>query len=90
METITKHAQEAPVPPSRRTPAPIPDAYEQVILACLEKDPDRRPVNGAALLEQLSGLLVGRQWTPSMAREWWKAHPASDDPSNTPAVAARS
>jgi serine/threonine-protein kinase len=71
METITKHAQEVPVPPSQRTSEPIPDEFDRLVIACLEKDPDRRPADGAELDARLAGLLLAERWTESQARAWW-------------------
>ena len=42
-----------PVPPRRHLPE-LSDAWERLILQCLERDPERRPASGdaiAALLE---------------------------------------
>jgi len=73
METITMHAHEAPVPLSRRTSQPVPDALDRLLLACLDKDPARRPANGAELGEQLAALMLAERWTKPLAREWWEA-----------------
>jgi serine/threonine-protein kinase len=44
MEVLTKHVNEAPLPPRRRQPdAPISEAMESLILRALEKDPALRP-----------------------------------------------
>ena len=53
METITQHTHSAPVPPSRRTELEIPEAFDRVVLGCLEKRPDRRPATVAVLAQQL-------------------------------------
>ena len=42
-EVILKHVREVPVPPSQVVGAPLPFALEATILACLEKDRERRP-----------------------------------------------
>ncbi len=41
MEITVQHAQAKPVPPSQRTELKIPDALDQLILDCLEKNPDK-------------------------------------------------
>ena len=74
METITMHAHELPLPVSRRTSQPVPDALDRLLLACLEKDPARRPANGAELGEQLAALMLSERWTKPLAREWWEGH----------------
>src|SRR6266540_866182 len=41
-EIIMKHVNEAPLPPSRHRPI-VPAGMEAIILACLQKPPERRP-----------------------------------------------
>jgi serine/threonine-protein kinase len=40
---VLQHLQARPVPPSKRTELPIPREMDELVLACLEKDPDKRP-----------------------------------------------
>jgi tRNA A-37 threonylcarbamoyl transferase component Bud32 len=55
MEVLTRHVNEAPVPPRRRAPsAPISPAMEALILRALEKDPAARPQTA----EQFRQLLL--------------------------------
>jgi serine/threonine-protein kinase len=81
METITQHAQARPVAPSQRTELAIPEAFDRVILACLEKNPDDRPATASTLLERLSTVWNGEAWTAERARRWWDFHyPAGSVP----------
>ena len=78
MEMVVKHTQETPVPPSRRSELEIPAALDDAILACLEKDPDRRPATADAVAERLAAVPTGDAWTPQRAAAWWNLHhPAS-------------
>jgi serine/threonine protein kinase len=52
-EFVLKHMNDQPVPPSEITDTPIPPALEQIILRCLEKDPDDRYEDVAELREDL-------------------------------------
>jgi eukaryotic-like serine/threonine-protein kinase len=74
METMLQHTQAKPTPPSQRTELPIPDALEQAILACLEKNPDDRPPSAEALAARLACVKASGAWTPQATREWWDAH----------------
>ena len=74
METITQHTHSAPVPPSLRTELEIPEAFDRVVLTCLEKRPDMRPATAAVLAQQLRAINTGRSWTPDVAAAWWNAH----------------
>jgi serine/threonine-protein kinase len=58
LQTILKHLQQPPEPPSRRTDRPIPAALETLVLACLAKRPDDRPQSAAALAEALAGVAI--------------------------------
>ena len=44
---------------------------DDLILACLNKDPGRRPASAAALLEALEQCRVEGTWTQKDARSWW-------------------
>jgi serine/threonine-protein kinase len=58
LQTILKHLQHPPVPPSQRTDRPIPAGLEAVVLACLAKRPEDRPPSAAALAERLQALEI--------------------------------
>jgi hypothetical protein len=56
-ELLYQHMSMAPEPPSKHRP--IAPALEQVILACLEKDPQRRPETAKDLSTRLDQALGG-------------------------------
>jgi serine/threonine protein kinase len=72
MEVMSKHLQTAPVPPSERASFTIPSDLEQLVLACLAKNPEERPRSAAALVRMLDMLTV-EPWTAAQAEEWWVA-----------------
>jgi serine/threonine-protein kinase len=74
VETMMMHVQAEPVPPSRRSELAIPDALERAVLACLEKDPGRRPASADALDALLGAVSLDAPWTASRARAWWRLH----------------
>ncbi len=43
MEIVVNHVKTEPIPPSRGTELPVPQALDQAIMTCLAKDPDQRP-----------------------------------------------
>lgn len=78
LSVIVDHVQTPPVPPSRRTELPVPDALERVVLSCLAKDPAERP-GSAGDLDRLLAECGAAAWGTDEAREWWELHvPASD------------
>ena len=68
------HLQASPVPPSERTEMPIPSELEALVLACLEKDPRRRPQDAAAVLDWLGRCRPPERWDNESARTWWERH----------------
>jgi serine/threonine-protein kinase len=80
---LIDHVRTPPVPPSRRVELPIPEALEALILACLEKDPARRPPSAEAVAARLERCVPADAWSEARARSWWAAHapPASRAPS---------
>ncbi len=62
-----------PQPVGELAPGPIPAELEQLILACLAKDPAERPPSAEALAERLVGIAGVERWTQRDARAWWAA-----------------
>jgi serine/threonine-protein kinase len=72
MEVALKHVKEAPTPPSERTEVPVPKDLEELVLACLEKDPTNRPRTATAVRERLQELAKIHPWTKADAEAWWR------------------
>jgi serine/threonine-protein kinase len=72
VEVCSHHLHSLPMPPSERLRRPVPAGLERLILACLEKDPARRPESAAALRDALRDLDDVGRWSESEAREWWE------------------
>jgi serine/threonine-protein kinase len=70
---VVHHARTPPVPPSSRTELPIPDAFDRLVMACLEKDPAARPQTAKEVSRQLADIQFANPWTEACAREWWRA-----------------
>ena len=73
MKMLLHHLHTPPVPPSRRTELPISKAVDDLVLACLEKDPQRRPRDARELL----GIVrrCSRDgWDVDAAKRWWEMH----------------
>lgn len=60
MSMAIAHVTAEPTPPSKRTRQLIPPMLERIVLACLEKSPERRPRSAVALLEMLQELDLHR------------------------------
>jgi tRNA A-37 threonylcarbamoyl transferase component Bud32 len=56
LQTILKHIQQPPEPPSERTDRTIPAELEALVLACLAKRPDERPRSAGDLGQRLAAI----------------------------------
>jgi hypothetical protein len=63
-----------PEPPSSRVPARIPRSVDALVLACLEKDPDKRPSDARAVVEAIATCEGANAWSNAQATPWWRAH----------------
>jgi tRNA A-37 threonylcarbamoyl transferase component Bud32 len=68
------HIQETPEPPSRRTELDVPPTLDELVMACLAKDPADRPADGDVLRCRLRDLGLAQQWTEDRAQRWWDAN----------------
>jgi serine/threonine protein kinase len=53
---------------------PIPRELDDLVMACLEKDPRKRPQNAEELLRMLRRFGFGGAWDHQTARGWWETH----------------
>ncbi len=74
MAVMIHHAQTPAPPLSNATAHPLPEGLEQIVLACLEKAPERRPSSAMELWRQLGELTLAAPWTPERAESWWREH----------------
>ncbi|MEZ5290997.1 MAG: serine/threonine-protein kinase [Vicinamibacterales bacterium] len=74
IDVLMQHVQTPPVPPSARTELHVPPALDAIVLACLDKDPARRPQSAMELSRRLAECPLDVPWTNERAREWWTSH----------------
>ncbi len=80
-EMVWHHVRDEPTPLSKRSETPIPRSLEQLVLACLEKDPRRRPQSVPVLSHRLAECALPPAWTSDHAQWWWRIHaPAEATP----------
>jgi len=73
MQMVARHLHAKPIPPSQRAGLALPEALEQLVLACLAKEPKDRPQSAAALAQSLEAIPI-EQWTEQRAAEWWRVN----------------
>jgi serine/threonine-protein kinase len=70
VEICIKHLQEQPLPLSQRQIA-VPAALERLLLACLSKDPAKRPQTAREVEHALSAITPEPVWSETRAEAWW-------------------
>ena len=82
------HAHTVPVPPSQRSSLPIAREVDDLVLACLEKTPEKRPQNVGVLLQRIDACADAGTWSNGDAEAWWGIYlPAVRDLGARPAPA---
>ena len=74
MKMLMQHVHAEPIPPSQRTELPIPKELDDLVLACLQKDPALRPQNASDLFRMAQQCHACDGWGPEAAQQWWKVH----------------
>jgi serine/threonine-protein kinase len=74
MKMLMQHVHARPVAPSQRTELPVPRELDELVLACLEKDPNARPQNAEELFRMAVGCNTCETWNQTTARTWWQTH----------------
>ena len=74
MKMLMQHLHAPPVPPSQRTELPIPRELDDLVLACLQKDPNLRPQNAGELFRMAYNCRACEGWGSDAAERWWMMH----------------
>jgi serine/threonine-protein kinase len=71
MEMLVAHVHESPAPLTDHRPE-LPLDLQEVVLRCLNKDPDKRFQDIDSLDRALADCACADQWDRDRAAEWWK------------------
>jgi serine/threonine-protein kinase len=74
MKMLMQHLHAQPSPPSERTELPVPRELDDLVLACLHKDPKRRPQDAGELYQMACQVRIRDEWNSDEAKHWWRAH----------------
>jgi serine/threonine-protein kinase len=80
MAAALAHVQKQPIPPSQRTELPVPKSIEEIVLQCLEKDPDKRPQSAWDLARRMERLTDIPRFCRDSAQKWWQTHLPTAEP----------
>lgn len=72
MGMLAAHLERVPTPPSVAAPFPVPPALDQLILRCLAKRPEDRPLTAEVLATELAAVRAELPWTSHDAAQWWE------------------
>jgi serine/threonine protein kinase len=73
-EIYEKQLAANPVPPGQRTTNPVSPEIEEIILRCLEKEPDARPQSAGELKTLLLACPSAADWTDEARVAWWESY----------------
>jgi hypothetical protein len=76
VDLLYKIVSTMPAEPSHVVDHPIDSDLEQLIMACLSKDPDARPSTVAEVRKTLRSIVPDHAWSPADAEQWWCAQQA--------------
>jgi eukaryotic-like serine/threonine-protein kinase len=71
VQVMARHIHTPPEPPSLYSLFSIPPRLDEIVLACLAKQPEDRPQTARELAELLSECDVAETWSREHARLWW-------------------
>lgn len=73
-ELFLDHLEATPIPPSRFNEQPVPASLDEIVLQCLQKDPEHRPSSAEELSDLLGATGLPTTWNQRRARSWWDLH----------------
>lgn len=69
-EVCMHQVKTKPIPLSERLNKPVNSNLEDIIMRCLEKDPQKRPMNAQVLFQLLQDCKMN--WEQDKAKMWWR------------------
>ena len=74
VKIMLDHVNTEPIKLGARTELEIPPALEEMVHACIRKDPGQRPQGIKQLASLLSQVPLDRKWNAQRAEHWWSKH----------------
>jgi eukaryotic-like serine/threonine-protein kinase len=73
LKVMIAHASQEVAPP-RQINSELPVELEEIVLRCLEKDPEHRYQDVTALRTALCDLVLDDTWSSDLAAQWWSCN----------------
>jgi len=73
-QMLRAHRELKPRTPSSLAPTPVPAELDNLILACLAENSQKRPISVDQISSQLHQICCSQLWTPERSREWWHVY----------------
>ncbi len=82
MAQLSAHLTRAPQPLRPLVQGPLPEVLEELIVACLRKNPNERPANARVISDALRSISFDATdtWTLEESRQWWQGHVTAPKP----------
>jgi serine/threonine protein kinase len=74
IDHLMQHLHVAPTPPSHSAEQPIPKSVDDLVLACLQKDPALRPTSVDEVSRYAMTGTADDVRDGESARKWWEMH----------------
>lgn len=87
-EVLSHHVHTQPIPPSQCTDNPITPLLEDLVMQCLQKEPDHRPQSAGEIIELLKDFQGATPWSLQDSIEWWKNYEPLSTASEPPRTIA--
>lgn len=72
VDVCMQQLNDQPQRPSERIDQPLPEDLQNVLMSCLRKSPDERPLSAEDLADSLRHCQDANRWTPADAIHWWE------------------
>jgi serine/threonine-protein kinase len=80
MEVLIDHVRTPPLPFAKTSEVPVPRELEEIVMKCLEKDPEDRFQSAEELAEAIASTSSVGRWSQQSALDWWALHnPGEED-----------
>ncbi len=73
LKVMIAHASQEVLPP-RQLNSELPAELEEIVLRCLEKDPDHRYQDVSSLRNALREIVLDDAWSSDLAASWWSCN----------------